>query len=91
MTTYQVMTWHGIPSAVKATDDRGVTVRQEMPASFQQEIDRVAMAEGLIDGDAYLEDWTWSEERTREGTADEVAQEVAEELAQEWPQANRPT
>jgi len=90
MANYQVMSWHGIPSAVKVGDDTGATVRRQLPAFFQQEIDRVAMAEGLIDSDAYLDDWQWSEEGTREGTAEEVADALVEELAEEWLQANRP-
>jgi len=89
MANYQVMSWHGIPSAVRVSDGTGATVRKQLPAFFQQEIDRVAMAEGLIDSDAYLDDWQWSEEDTREGTAEEVADALVEELAEEWLQANR--
>lgn len=88
MASFRVMSWRGIPSQVKATDDSGATVSQQLPPFFQQEIDRVAMAEGLIESDEYLEAWTWSDEDTREGSAQEVAEAVAEEMGQAWRKAN---
>lgn len=88
MASYRVMSWRGIPSQIKATDDTGATVSQMMPPSFQQEIDRVAMAEGLFGSDEYLEGWVWSEETAREGSAQEVAEAVAVELGEAWRQAN---
>ena len=84
MATYRVMSWRDIPSQVKATDDSGATVSRTMPGSFQQEIDRVAMAEGLIDSDEYLEAWAWSAEVERNGSAEAVAAAVVEELAEGW-------
>ena len=88
MASYRVMSWRGIPSQVKATDDTGATVSEMLPPFFMQEIDRVAMAEGLIDSDEYLESWVWSEESTREGPAEEVARAVVEEVAQAWREEN---
>jgi hypothetical protein len=90
MASYRVMSWRGIPSQVKVTADDGAVVTRQLPASFQQEIDRVAMAEGLIDSDAYLEAWTWSEPVEREGGAEEVAETVVEELAKEWRRTHGP-
>jgi Virulence factor len=88
MAKYRVMTWRGIPSQVKATDDAGVTASRMLPPFFMQEIDRVAMAEGLIDTDEYLESWAWSDESARAGSAEEVASQVAEEVAQTWRREN---
>ena len=50
----QVLYWQDIPSIVKAGD-----VKRQLPDSFQQEIDRVAMEQGLLGSDAYLEQWEW--------------------------------
>lgn len=80
MATYRVMSWRGIPSQVKVSDDAGAVVSRMLPGSFQQEIDRVAMAEGLIDTDAYLEGWAWSEPAHRDGSAEDVAEAVVAEL-----------
>ncbi len=88
MASYRVMSWRGIPSQVKATDDSGATESRMLPPFFQQEIDRVAMAEGLADTDEYLEAWAWSEEATREGTAQEVAGAVAQEVGEAWRREN---
>ena len=90
MAKYQVMSWQDIPSQVKVTADDGEVVSRQMPALFQQEIDRVAMAEGLIDSDAYLEAWSWSEVAERDGAAGEVADALVVELGEEWLRANRP-
>ena len=90
MANYRVMSWHGIPSQVTVSDETGTTVRKQLPPLFQQEIDRVAMAEGLIESDAYLDDWQWSDEAAREGSAADVADALVEELAEEWRRVNRP-
>jgi hypothetical protein len=84
MARYRVMSWRGIPSQIEATDELGARATRLLPPFFQQEIDRVAMAEGIIESDAYLEGWNWSPEHEREGTADEVAEALREELAEAW-------
>ena len=38
------------------------------------------MEEGLVNTDAYLEQWAWSEKKSREGNAQEVAEAVIDEL-----------
>jgi hypothetical protein len=84
MASYRVMSWRDIPSQVKASDDTGTTVSQMLPPFFQQEIDRVAMAEGLMGTDEYLEAWAWSDESAREGSAQDVAEAVVKEIAEAW-------
>ena len=84
MATYRVMSWRGIPAQVKATDASGASVSRQLPPFFQQEIDRVAMREGLMDTDAYLDLWAWSEERERDGPAEAVAEALVVEIAEEW-------
>ena len=89
MASYQIMSWRGIPSQVRATDGSGTTVNLQLPAHFQHEIDRVAMAEGLIDSDDYLEGWRWSDPRERDGSAEEVAASVATEVAEAFLSRDR--
>ena len=84
MAHYRVMSWRGIPSQVRVTDESGATVSKMLPAFFQQEIDRVAMAEGLAGTDEYLEAWEWSAESERDGDAEAVATALVEELAATW-------
>jgi len=43
-------------------------------------IDQLAMQRGLTNSDDYLEQWRWSEEEERPGSAREVADAVAAEL-----------
>ncbi len=88
MASYRVMSWRGIPSQVKAVDETGATASAMLPPSFMQEIDRLAMAKGVVGSDEYLEAWAWSDEMTREGTADEVAAAVAAEVGAVWRQEN---
>lgn len=84
MARYRVMTWKGIPAQVKADDDAGGRVSRELPGWFAQEIDRVAMKEGLAGSDAYLELWSWSRPQVREGSAEDVVDAVIRELCAEW-------
>ena len=63
--TVRVLYWQDVPSVVKSADG----TKQQLPDSFQQEIDRRAMEQGLVGSDAYLEHWHWEEV---EGTLDEV-------------------
>ena len=80
MTRYRILRWQEIPSLVKAFAEDGTSVSRQLDPWFQQEIDRVAMEEGLIGSDAYLEQWAWSEAVEREGDANAVLDEVEAEL-----------
>jgi cvfA/B/C family virulence factor len=76
----QILRWQDVPSVVKAFDDDGSSVSAQLPDWFQQEIDRRAMAQGLIGSDAYLEHWAWSEAEERDGSAAEALDAVVAEL-----------
>ena len=66
MHQYQILYWRDIPAQVRVFDGRK-PVSRTMPAHFQLEIDRVAMAEGLEGSDVYLDQWHWTERLEREG------------------------
>jgi hypothetical protein len=83
MARYRVMSWQGIPSQVKATDDTGASATRMLLNRWQQEIDRIAMRDDLTGTDEYLELWGWSAESERDGTAEEVADAVLAELVAE--------
>ena len=79
MATYKVLYWQEIPSQIKAEDDLDdITV--QMPDRFQERIDLMAARRGLQEADAYLAQWTWSEEEERDGSAEVVAGAVMAEL-----------
>jgi hypothetical protein len=84
MARYRILSWRGIPAQVKAFPETGRPVSALLPDWFQQEIDRVAMRDGLAGSDAYLEQWEWSADEERPGSADEVAAAVAAELDATW-------
>jgi hypothetical protein len=88
MARYRTLSWRDIPATVHATDGSGASATRQLPPFFQQEIDRVAMAEGIVESDAYLDAWQWSAELDRDGTADEVAEAIATELAASWREAH---
>jgi hypothetical protein len=64
-----VLRWQEVPAVVKAFGGDGAAVSRQLDAWFQQEIDRRAMEQGLVDSDAYLGHWHWED---AEGTLDEV-------------------
>jgi hypothetical protein len=95
MALYRVLRWKGIPAQIKVRDDA-----QRRPLSvplserWVQEIDRVAMAEGLVGADDYLAQWKWGPEEERPGSALEVADALVAELEAEWEEVrgrHRPT
>jgi hypothetical protein len=77
----QILYWQEIPSVVRVTGDDGAQVSRQLPDWFQQEIDRVAMEQGLIGSGAYLEQWEWRELEARDGSAAEIADEIEAELS----------
>jgi hypothetical protein len=80
MATYKILYWQQIPSQVRAEDDED-DISVPMPERFMARIDQVAMRTGMAGTDEYLEQWRWSEEEERPGSAREVAEAVAAELA----------
>jgi hypothetical protein len=76
----QVLYWQAIPSLVRVTAEDGTQLSRQLPDWFQQEIDRIAMEEGLIGSDAYLEQWEWRELETRDGSPNQVLDAVEVEL-----------
>lgn len=90
---YRVMTWNGIPAQVKVFGDTGRPVSAVLSDRWQQEIDRVAMQDGLEGSDDYLAGWGWSEDRERPGAPAEVLDAVVAELEAGWddrPSASSP-
>ena len=79
MAVYQVLYWQDIPAQIRVYEGKRPKAF-EMPQWFQQEIDRVAMQEGLVGTDAYLNAWQWSQKMEREGEVDDVALAVLAEL-----------
>ncbi len=80
MTRFQILYWQDVPSLVKAFDEDGAPVSRQLDPWFQQEIDRRAMAQGLVESGEYLEAWNWGEAQEREGTVDGVLDAVEAEL-----------
>ena len=81
VTTIQVLYWQEIPSLLRATAEDGSKLSRQLPDWFQQQIDRVAMQQGLTGSDAYLEQWHWGEPEERDGSANEVLDAVEAELS----------
>ena len=85
MTTYyEILTWHGIPTGVRASDEAGQVV-EHLPPRFQVAVDAVAMSAGLTEYEDYLAGWRYSEPVERAGSATDVARAVAEEVASRYP------
>ena len=80
MTSVRVLYWQEIASLVRATAEDGTQVSRQLPDWFQQEIDRVAMEQGLIGSDAYLEQFGWRELEPRDAAPNDVLDAVEAEL-----------
>ena len=83
MAEYQVLYWREIPAQVRVFDGRR-PVSAKMPERFQEEIDRIAMEEGLEGSDDYLDLWQGTKKLERLGPADEVMAALLQELEEEY-------
>ena len=81
MAEYQVLYWREIPAQIRVYAN-GRPTSHKLPDRFQEEIDRVAMQEGLVNSEAYLDQWTWTEKMNRPGDPREVAEQVIRELSE---------
>ena len=84
MAIYQVLYWKDIPAQVKVFEQGRRPVSRPLPGFFQEEIDRVAMEEGLAGTDDYLNQWQWSAKQERPGSVQEVLDALVSELEQQW-------
>jgi hypothetical protein len=82
MVQYQILYWRDIPVQIKVFATKRPRSYQ-LPPRFQTWIDRIAMQEGLIGTDAYLDQWHWSKKQPREGNAEEVSNALLRELEEE--------
>jgi hypothetical protein len=89
MATYRILSWRGIPAQLKVADDGGRPTSVALPEWFVQEIDRVAMREGIVGSDEYLELWEWGEQLERPGSAADVAAALVDEIEAEWEPARK--
>jgi hypothetical protein len=83
MARYRVLTWRDIPVQVRVFRETGRPLGGQLPERFQQDIDRLAMREGLTGTDAYVEQFRWSEDRELDGTPEDVLARVLAELEHE--------
>jgi Virulence factor len=79
-----VIYWRDIPAQVTATDGER-TARVQLPDRFQHAIDAAAVKAGLVDSDAYLEEWH-RETRPCGGDLEREAATEAERLDVTHPQ-----
>ena len=83
MARYQILYWEHIPLGVKATDVNG-TVRENLPARFQEAVEKATARAGQSSAAAYTSMFKWGKELEREGSASEVASVIAKELDETW-------
>lgn len=83
MARYQILYWEHIPLGVKATDVNG-TVRENLPARFQEAVEQASQKAGQTSAAAYTSMFKWGKEKEREGSAKDVAATIAKELDDSW-------
>ena len=85
MARYRILSWCGVPAQLKVYPDEGGRPRSvKLDDWYGQEIDRIAMREGLLGSDEYLALWEWSGDLERPGTPDEIVDELTAELDAQW-------
>jgi hypothetical protein len=79
VSTYQILYWRDMPSAIKAWDDFG-EVKGDLPVAFTQRIDAAAQRMGITAGDDYVAQLRWGEETERAGAPEDVVKALTSEL-----------
>lgn len=75
MPQVQILYWRQIPAQVRVFTDRR-PLSDALPERFQQQIDRVAMREGLAGTDEYLAQWEWSQKQECEGEPEQILRDT---------------
>jgi len=83
MARYQILYWEYIPLGVKATDVNG-TVRENLPARFQEAVENASSQGGHSSAAAYTSMFKWGKEEERDGAARQVAAAIVQELDAIW-------
>lgn len=84
MAKYKILYWKDIPAQIKVFEGRR-PISHPLPEIFQEEIDRIAMEQGILDTDKYLEHWHWTEGAEMPGTAVEVINALVKESIEKFP------
>lgn len=72
---YKILFWRDIPAQLKTFNGSRPSSHQ-LDNRFQISIDRIAMNEGLVDDDSYLEYWNWGKKEEFEGTLDKLIEKI---------------
>jgi hypothetical protein len=89
MARYRILSWRDIPAQVKVFDEGRRPLSVTLSERWQQEIDRVAMRDGLVGTDDYLSQWEWSQDAERDGSAEDVLDALVTELEASWETRRR--
>jgi hypothetical protein len=83
MARVQILYWKDIPAQIKVSEPGKRPIARQLPDSYQQRIDALAMKLGLHDSDAYLDQWQWGEAQEMEGMAEQVADQLIKKFEEE--------
>ena len=89
MARYRILYWRDIPAQVKVFEEGRRPLSTTLSERWQQEIDRVAMRDGLVGTDDYLSQWEWSQDAERDGSAEDVMDALVAELEASWETRRR--
>jgi hypothetical protein len=89
MARYRILSWRDIPAQVKVFAEGRRPLSVTLSERWQQEIDRVAMRDGLVGTDDYLSQWEWSQDAERDGSAEDVLDALVTELEASWETRRR--
>lgn len=86
MAQLTIIYWRDIPAQVIARAGRA-SAKRELPARFQEAIDRAAMRGGARDTDAYLAAWRRADPVACDDALDAAADQAAAELEAAYDEA----
>ena len=85
MARIRVLYWKEIPVQVQV-EAGGDRVSEMLDHRFQEAVDAVAMFEGSMGSDAYLDGWEWMDHGRASGNPRELAQDLAGKFNRDLPE-----
>ena len=84
MAKMRIMYWKEIPVQIQAADETG-EISKPLHPRFQEGVDALAMFDGSLGKDDYLEAWKWGPYYDFEGDAQQAASTTAQRYNEGFP------
>ena len=84
MATYRILFWKEIPTQIKYIDDLNATKSYILSDFFQKAVDSIAMFDGSVNSDEYLNAWSWGDETKTNFKPEEIVDHYNDNIPEKF-------